>query len=120
SEDEALEDVVLAERGTMGDESLSPEERGHRIAALEARLPSAVRSARADAVTPVRLVQVEGALHETGASDTDIRSLREDAVGSEAADRLEQLDRERAAWQGRVAAYRAARQAIDADPSLDD
>src|SRR5207253_9078526 len=96
------------------------EERGRRVAAVEAQLLDGQRRARADAVTPVHLAEVEAALRRTGASDADIRNLREGAVGTAAADRLEQLDRERAAWQARVAGDRAAREAIEADASLDD
>jgi lipase chaperone LimK len=39
-------------------------------------------------------------------------------AGADAADRLEALDRTRADWDARVASYREARAAIEADASL--
>lgn len=45
--------------------------------------------------------------------------LRREVVGSEAADRLAELDREEAAWRARLDEYQLERAAIEADPGLD-
>lgn len=112
-------EIALERRRIAWDASLTPEERRTRIEALEAELPDAARRARAETTLPLRLHQQEAALRESGADAATIRTLREESVGIEAADRLAELDARRAAWQGRVEAYRAERAAIEGDPSID-
>ena len=53
-------------------------------------------------------------------SPQQLRQLRETLVGAEAADRLETLDRETAAWNHRVAAYLQQRAQILGDPTVAD
>ena len=45
-------------------------------------------------------------------------AIRERLAGPQAAARLADLDRQRSAWQGRVDAFRDARERIRHDPSL--
>src|SRR5207253_1639564 len=71
------------------------------------------------ALAPLRLMQDEERLRASGASPAEIRALRERSFGAEAADRLEDLDRQRAAWQRRLDDYREARDAIARSDSLD-
>lgn len=118
-DDERSVAIALERRRIAADATLSPEEKRTRLDALEEELPEAVRRARATAVLPLRLQQEEAALREAGAAPATIRALREEAVGSEAADRLADLDAKRAIWQGRVDAYRAERAAIEGDASID-
>ena len=99
-------------------EYFSPDERQRKLDELEQQLPASEREARADALGPVRLMHDEQQLQEAGASPEEIRTLREQQFGAEAADRLEALDRERAEWQQRLDDYRRARRAIEDDGSL--
>jgi lipase chaperone LimK len=101
------------------DGSLSPDERARRIAALDAELPPAARAARARALGPLALAKAEAQLRAHGASAEDIRKLREETVGPEAAARLAALDERRAEWQRRLDDFRTARQAIESDARLD-
>lgn len=117
-DEETIIAVAVEQRRVAADPSLSDGERAARIAALEASLPAAEREARAAAMAPLRLSRDEAALRDAGGSPEEIRALREQAVGTEAADRLAALDQRRAEWQARVAAYRQARAAIDQDASL--
>ena len=48
-------------------------------------------------------------LQDQGASAEEIRQLREQALGSAAADALADLDRQQAAWQQRLSDYAAER-----------
>ena len=119
ADEEAAETVAAERTRLIADPSLDPAERERRMAALEERLPEPVRRARAAALAPLHLAHEEAELRASGAPATEIRALRERSFGAEAADRLEELDRQRAAWQQRLDDYRAARDAIEHDGSLD-
>jgi lipase chaperone LimK len=115
----ALVDLALAERRIADDPSLSPAQRTARLEALHAGAPEPLRAARAAALAPQQLAADETRLRFQGATDDDIRQLREEQVGAAAANRLDALDSQRAAWRERVDAYRAERSAIDGDATLD-
>jgi lipase chaperone LimK len=119
ADDERAIEVGIAQRRVAADASLSQVEKRAQIEALEAQLPESARRARAASSVPLRLVQEEAALHARGGSDAELRALRDSIVGPEAAERLEERDRRRAEWDTRLAAYRAERDAIRADASLD-
>jgi lipase chaperone LimK len=118
AEEEEVMLVDLARREVLLDASLDAAERAQRLDALEARLPEAVRAARARATAPERTRREVERLRQRGASDAEVFAVREEAFGWEAAQRLAELDRSRAAWDERLADYRAARDALLADPEL--
>jgi lipase chaperone LimK len=85
-------------------------------------VPAAVSAAAAShsrALGPLALAKAEAQLRAHGASAEDIRKLREETVGPEAAARLAALDERRAEWQRRLDDFRTARQAIESDATLD-
>jgi lipase chaperone LimK len=94
---------------------LDPAERDRLLAALEEQLPEAERAARREARAALDLREAEAALRAAGAGPAEIEAERERRFGPEAAERLAALDRRRAEWDGRVAAYRAARDALRAE-----
>ncbi|HSQ00479.1 MAG TPA: lipase secretion chaperone [Candidatus Dormibacteraeota bacterium] len=120
SDEEALVAFALAERRVASDPTLSDSERAEQLAKLLADAREPIRAARAAATAPMQLARDEAVLRAEGGSADDVQRLREERVGAEAAQRLAALDDARAAWRERVASYRAARAAIDADPALDD
>ncbi|WP_437767762.1 lipase secretion chaperone [Sorangium sp. So ce764] len=107
-------EAAIEESRILADEALSPEERDARIAEVEAALPEAVREAREAATRPLAQQAEEQALRDAGASDEALRAHRVATVGPEAADRLAELDRHRAAWQQRLDAFAGARADIEA------
>lgn len=117
-EEENILSVDIARARVLHDDSLSPQERQRQLDELEQQLPEPARAARAQAMGPLQLAQDEADLRAQGADPEEVRALRESRFGSEAADRLEGLDRERAEWDRRVADYRAAREGIEADQTL--
>ena len=119
ADEEATERAALERARIFADPSLDVAERERRAAALEDGLPEPVRAARAEALAPLRAMQEEARMRAGGTSSVEIRALRERSFGTEAADRLEELDRQRAAWQQRIDDYRAAREAVEQNPSLD-
>lgn len=94
---------------------LDPAERERLLAALEDQLPEAERAARREARAALELREAEAALRAAGAGPAEIEAERERRFGPEAAERLAALDRRRAEWEGRVAAYRSARDALRAE-----
>ncbi len=117
ADERALELAALETRRAVAEST--GEERARRLRAAEELLPENLRQARAEALAPLRQFQDEQALRARGGSAADVRKAREDAFGSEAADRLAQLDQERAAFDRKLAEYRAARAKVQADASLD-
>ena len=65
--------------------------------------------ARAESMRHGELYAATLTLQDQGASAEEIRQLREQALGSAAADALADLDRQQAAWQQRLSDYAAER-----------
>jgi len=78
------------------------------------RYPERARLARERASAPLRHAHEERALREAGASEQEIHELRIRNFGEDAADRMRALDERRAAWDERLARYRAEREATAA------
>lgn len=108
-DDERIAEVAIEKSRIAKDEALSPEDREDLLADAEKRLPEAARAARAKATSVLDLRADEAALRADGADEDVIRRYRESKLGPEAADRLEALDRQRAAFKARVEAFRQER-----------
>ena len=120
SDEETAIHAALARRDALADPALSPADRDRRLAEIEARIPASVREARAAAMAPVNELARETELRAAGASDPQIAALRTAALGADAATRLAELDRAHAAWDARLARFRAERAALYADRTIDD
>jgi len=120
ADEEAATYAALARRDVLTDPSLSPAERDRRLAEIDARTPPAVLAARAAATAPLDELNREAQLRAAGASDQEITAARTAALGADAAARLADLDRAHAAWDARLAQFRAERAAVLADPALGD
>lgn len=116
--EEEREAFAVEARRRLGDPALDDEAKRRLLEEVESGMPDSLRREREAALGPSRLTADEAALREAGGSPEEIRALRESRFGADAADRLEELDRRRAEWQGRLAEYNEARAAIDADASL--
>lgn len=117
-EERALE-AALQRRSVLADASLDAAARAQRLAAIDVALEPEHAEARRLASTAL-LADEQTRQFEALAIDPAERHAERAALwGATAADRLAALDRERALWQRRVAAYAAARAALLADASLD-
>lgn len=114
AEEEERWRVDLERLRVLQDPTLAAEERTRRLEALDAELPESVREARSAATAALALRRDEARLRAEGASDAEIGALREARFGPEAAERLAALDRARAEWNARLAAYRAERERVAA------
>jgi lipase chaperone LimK len=110
--------LALERRRIAEDPRLTSEEKERALEEAEARLPASEREARAQAVSALRLWQDAQQLRAAGASPQELRGLRESRFGTEAADRLEELEREQEARRERVSLFRSGKAAIESDPSL--
>ena len=111
-DEEALEQTILAQRRITTDPQLSQPDRESLYAELEESLPTHLQEARRQAMAISRLNQETATLRSAGASDDAIQRMREQQVGYEAAQRLNQLDQARAEWAERVKEYRRERDAV--------
>lgn len=104
------EDEYMVQRLALSQQAgLDEQQRQQALAELELQLPEDVRQARAESSRHGELYAATQALQARGASAEEIRQLRESTLGSEAAAALEELDRQQAAWQQRLADYAAER-----------
>jgi len=107
ADEEAMEDYGLARTRIMADDDLTEDERREQLAAAEASLPDAIRESRQASRQFGDYRQQVRTLQEQGASRDEIRALRQEQFGAEAAERLEALDDQRRDWDRRMDEYRA-------------
>jgi lipase chaperone LimK len=118
ADEEAATYAAMERRDVLADRTLSEAERARRLAELEARIPAATREGRAAALAPLAEMQREDQLRAAGASEAAITASRTAAFGADGAARLAELDRAHAAWDARLARFRAAKAVIAADAAL--
>lgn len=111
---DAYDTDAIARLEINADTSLTPAQRQQKLAALDARLPPALREERE---APTRVVRLEDEVQRRraqGAGDNEIYQLRAATLSPAAADRLAELDRDEADWQRRIANYQAQRRQLQA------
>jgi lipase chaperone LimK len=112
---ENAENDYMVQRLALGQQSgLSEEQRQQAVVELELQLPEQVRESRAAGTRHGDLYATTQAMQERGASAEEIRQVREQQLGSEAADALAVLDRQQAAWKQRLADYASERNRLRA------
>lgn len=112
---DAYDADALARLEISQDRRLTPEQRAAKLAALDKQLPAAIRE---DREAPAKVIRVEESAKELrakGAGDDEIYRLRAAAFSPEAANRLAEVDREEAAWDGRIKTYLAQRAQVVAN-----
>lgn len=109
-DDERAGAVAVEKSRVLQNPELSPEEKEDGLAAAEEGLSAADRRAREEVGAVLQRTADEATLRAAGADAAEIRQFRSGTLGVAAADRLEALDRERAAWKARVEAFRAERE----------
>jgi len=117
-DEEAQAEISISQREIAADPDLSDEEKAARIEELYNQLPEPLRKAHEQTMAVLNLRRDEEILREHGGDDAAIRALRVERFGEAAADRLEALDRENAAWDARLQDFHSERDRIIADKSL--
>jgi len=116
--EEAHQRFTLERLALRHDDSLDAQAKGQALDRLRQSLPPEVQ----DSVVPElqhELALQTRELMSRGATPEAVRQLRQQLVGAEATQRLESLDASRQAWQLRLAAYQAEREAIERHRGLD-
>jgi lipase chaperone LimK len=111
------DDVALARWRAVTETEPGGAERAERLGAIAAAMPEAARAVETATTAPLIALAHEQELRAAGAPPDEIRAVRAAAFGSDGADRLEALDRERAAWQARLDGFRAERARLADDPT---
>lgn len=117
ADEETYNQFTLERLAIRQDGKLSAEEKAAAIDRLRASLPEDQQ----ESVLPQlqsELQQQTAALQAAGASPEAIRQMRQQLVGAEATTRLEQLDRQRSAWKGRLDDYFAEKSRIEGNTGL--
>lgn len=102
----------------LEDTALTPIQKSQKLKTLRESLPKSLRVNLDAAEVSQSLTAVTDDWRQRGGSVAELRALRENIVGAEAAQRLEALDRDNAQWDARVQAYLQARASILADAAL--
>lgn len=120
SEDDAFNHYSVTRHELLQQKDLTPTERARRLAALDDALPPALQASVRGAAQVVNLQVLTEAWRERGGTAAELRQIRENLLDSAAADRLEALDAERAAWEARMAVWREERARLLASTGLAD
>ena len=115
--EEERQDAFALEAGRI-QEDAQGERRRRLLKELEKELPPEARRARAEATSPLRMLEAERALAKEGVGGEALRHEREARWGEAVADRLEALETARAEWNRRLQAFREARSALLGDEKL--
>ncbi len=111
-EEDAYDRYTLARMELMENPGLSPGQKAQALSALLASQPPELQESVRLLSQYQELNTLTEAWQQRGGSAQELRALREQLVGVEATQRLEQLDRERSAWDGRMRSYLGARASL--------
>ena len=111
---DAYDRDALARIEISEDPTLSAPQRADKLAALDRRLSPAMREEREAPTRVIRTEESVRAMRARGASDDEVYRVRAAAFSTEGANRLAELDREEAAWNGRIKLYLAERAGLPA------
>lgn len=111
-DEDVYNSYMLDRVGILQDSQLTEAQRASRLSALEQQLPAELRESIALITKVQNLEALTADWKARGGSDYELRVIRENLVGEEAANRLEQLDQKNAAWDKRMSAWYTERDAI--------
>ena len=103
--EDAYDMDALARLEVSQNSDLTDAQKRDRLAALDAAMPKALREDREAPRQVIRLEERAAEMRAKGASDDDVFKMRAKELNPEAAARLAEVDREEAAWKGRINAY---------------
>ncbi len=111
-EEEEHAERTVARLAIADDKTLTAEQRAAALADLDARMPESQRAA-IDAANSASIAAAQTEHLDQSHADAATRDAERTAMwGAEAAQRLAELDRQRAEWDRRIADYQAARERL--------
>lgn len=117
-EDEAYDRYTLGKLSILKNAQLSTEEKNQQIASLESQLPEDLQRFLQRSQQTVQLHALTVELRNQGGTNEELYQLRSEQVGADAAERLAQLDIDRAQWKNRIDSWLADRENFLRDPQL--
>jgi len=108
------EDSYAIQRLEITRAGLEPQQLQQALEALDRQLPESLRQARQHSGQHAELYAATQTLQAGGASAEEIRRLREERLGSQAAEALAQLDQQQSQWRERLNAYAEERNRLRA------
>tara|TARA_R110001592_G_scaffold62252_2_gene190371 strand:- start:9568 stop:10662 length:1095 start_codon:yes stop_codon:yes gene_type:complete len=118
ADEEAYDSYSLARMEVNANKSLTDEQKQARLADIDAQAPIDIVEARKEAQVTDILKTKTQALKASGGSQQEIKALRTEMLGAEAAERFDLLDQERADWSQRIESYLQKRAAILSNEGL--
>ncbi|KZY96847.1 hypothetical protein A3743_21685 [Oleiphilus sp. HI0072] len=110
--EEAYDQYTLARLSVEAEEGLSEEEKAQRLAQVDAQAPYDIIESRREARITDELNARVAKIEEEGGGYDEVRAVRVEMFGVEAAERFDTLDQERAQWQARIDSFLDQRQEI--------
>lgn len=117
-DEDAYDQYTLSRLDILQNRQLTAAARAEQLAALEQQLPPALQESMKAINQYQNLQALTEDWQKRSGSPAELRQIRENLVGAEAADRLESLDRERSQWSQRMTAWLAERASLLANASL--
>ncbi|MFP5429784.1 MAG: lipase secretion chaperone [Gammaproteobacteria bacterium] len=117
-DEDAYDQYTLSRLDILQNRQLTPAVRAEQLAALEQQLPPALQESMKAINQYQNLQALTEDWQKRSGSPAELRQIRENLVGAEAADRLENLDRERTQWSQRINAWLVERSAILSNAAL--
>ena len=106
SKEDEYDEYMVSRAEIVANSDLSPAEKTDSLSLLEASVPSWINQTteKSERLASIRLASQS--LQDSGATDSEIHKLRESAYGTEAANRLQELDQRRQQWKIKLGSYR--------------
>lgn len=117
--EEAYDEFSLRRLEILQNKTLTDAEKFKQVQQLRELLPDSMRQS-VEPQLQQELDEKTQTLRDAGAPEADIRKLREQMVGPDAAARLEVLDKEQQAWNERLDLFRAEKKKIVEDAAISD
>lgn len=120
ADEDAMNDYLLDRVAILREGGLDATERARRLAEREGQLPARLREATHVLNQYRDLQSLTEEWKRNSGSPAALRQIRENLLGAEAADRLEELDRNRSDWNARFDNWMAERQRLRDAKGLDE
>lgn len=117
-DEDAYDHYTLARIELMQNKNISAAQRAQQLAVLEQQLPAATQASMKTINQYQNLEAMQADWKKRGGTAQELRQIRENLVGSEATDRLEVLDAERASWDQRMNTWYGERATLLADKNM--
>ncbi|UZE94496.1 lipase secretion chaperone [Alkalimarinus alittae] len=111
-QEELYDNYMISRIEITRDQALDEETKRQNIDALEQTLPEEIRSVRKKVSLHGNLYARAEKMKSEGFSNEAVFQIREESLGTEAAEALAKLDDDRAQWQKRLTGYKQQRDAI--------